>query len=100
MELRVATALCEIECAQQARPTCKTRGCLAFGRTNFLTIETKNRLLTKARAAIRAMREPTRAMEYAGCAEAAVGDQGESLNPEPSNAWRAMIDAASPPESP
>lgn len=86
MELRVARAMFEASMFKDAGPW------------EAQSSEYRRLAIVQARAAIRAMREPTDEMEVAGseewmCSTATYEDRS-GLN------WRAMIDTASPPEGP
>lgn len=83
MELRAAQALAV------------ARGC----RWERCSDNDREMVIEEARAAIRAMREPTRAMRDDGAAEF-YGFNPEWNSPSEyiTDAWAAMIDAASPPE--
>ena len=89
MELKVARNLLDYEAAGQPHTA-----------WDDLSPGYRNVMIGKARAAIRAMGEPTKEMVLAGCAKAAE----EQLRPisinrrDAADLWRAMIDAASPPE--
>lgn len=66
----------------------------AFGESDDSRLDTfyrnlRNAALEQARAAIRAMREPTPDMYDAGCT---------SFSENPADSYEAMIDAASPPD--
>lgn len=99
MELRVARAIWDVrwlEAPQSIRPDWDNGSLLRKSLTDADVVDARSRSIRDARAAIRAMREPTDDM---------IVDGGDALDPDGYRpwdlalpAWRAMIDAASSPE--